>query len=199
MGVNDWAQGERRLAMTMSLWVVIAAALIAVSGTIYTAHMTLRNNQNSLKQTLDMKMREIADGNEQESDTERESERGSNLAEARQLRDELKADREEIRAERDNLANELKAEQQRAIKSDEVSRAERAEFRIEISMLQAAQRDTDAAKSDNQAIIDGINKRHAGEIAKYKKQMLAFTATIVKLGIRVKEMEARVPTDPPAG
>ena len=176
--------------MTTSLWIVIAAALIAAFGTIYSARTTMRNSQDTLKQSFDLKMRELAEENRQEADEARQTERGSNLAEAQQIREELKADREEMRRDRDRVATDLKAEQKRAAEAELFSQVERAEFRAEISMLQAAQREIDVERSQNKLIIEALKKQHSAEIAKYKRQLQILTSTIAKMEARIKELEA---------
>ena len=175
--------------MALSLWVVIVAALIAVVGTIYTAHTSLKTNQNTLKQAMDIKMREIAQENKQEAEDARQDERGSNLAEALRIREELKDAREEMRHERDKVATDLKAEQKRAAEAEQFAQLERTEFRAEISMLQAAQREIDIERAQNKLIIDALKKQHCAEVAKYKKQLLLLTSTIAKMEARIKELE----------
>ena len=176
--------------MTTSLWIVLVAAAIAAVGTIYSARVSLKNSQETLRQSFDLKMREIAEENRQEADEARQTERGSNLAEAQQIREELKADREEMRRDRDRVAADLKAEQKRAAEAELFSQVERAEFRAEISMLQAAQREIDVERSQNKLIIEALKKQHCAEIAKYKRQLQVLTSTIFKMEARIKELEA---------
>ena len=175
--------------MTTSLWIVLAAALIAAFGTIYTARMTLKNSQDTLKQSFDLKMREIAEDNRQEADKTRQTERGSNLAEALQIREELKEARDEMRLERDRMATDLKAERTRATEAEKFSQIERNEFRAEISMLQSSQREIDTERAQNKLIIDGLKKQHADEIAKYKKELSGLIAKIARMEARIKELE----------
>ena len=176
--------------MTTSLWIVLVAAAIAAIGTIYSARVSLKNSQETLKQSFDLKMREIAEENRQEADEARQTERGSNLAEAQQIREELKADREEMRRDRDRVAADLKAEQKRAAEAEMFAQLERTEFRAEISDLQSAQREIDVERAHNKLIIEGLKKQHCAEIAKYKKQLTSLTATIAKMEARIKELEA---------
>ena len=176
--------------MTMSLWVVIAAALIAVIGTIYTARMSLRTNQNTLKQSLEIKMREIAEDNAQEAEEARQSERGSNLAEAKQIREELKLSREEMRCDRDRVAVQLKAEQCRASEAEQLAQAERTELRVEISVLQAKQWEIDTERAQHKLLVETLKKQHGAEIAKYKRQLSALAATVTRMETRIKEIEA---------
>ena len=176
--------------MTTSLWIVLVAAAIAAVGTVYSARVSLKNSQETLRQSFDLKMREIAEENRQEADEARQTERGSNLAEAQQIREELKADREEMRRDRDRVAADLKAEQKRAAESEMFAQLERTEFRTEISMLQAAQREIDVERTQNKLIIDGLKKQHCAEIAKYKRELSVLVAKIAKMEARIKELEA---------
>ena len=183
--------------MTTSLWIVLVAAAIAAIGTIYSARVSLKNSQETLKQSFDLKMREIAEENRQEADEARQTERGSNLAEAQQIREELKADREEMRRDRDRVATDLKAEQKRAAEADLFAQLERTEFRAEISVLQSAQREIDVERAQNSVereqnkqIIEALKKQHCAEIAKYKKELLGLNAKIAKMEARIKELEA---------
>ena len=176
--------------MTTSLWIVLVAAAIAAIGTIYSARVSLKNSQETLRQSFDLKMREIAEENRQEADEARQTERGSNLAEAQQIREELKADREEMRRDRDRVAADLKAEQKRAAEAEMFAQLERTEFRAEISVLQAAQREIDVERAHNKLIIEGLKKQHCAEIAKYKRQLQILTSTIAKMEARIKELEA---------
>ena len=176
--------------MTMSLWIVIAAALIAVVGTIYTAHTSLKTNQNTLKQAMDIKMREIAAENAQEAEDARQDERGSNLAEAQKIREELKTSRDEMKADRDNLTLMLLASEKRTRETEEFARLERTEFRVEISMLQAKQKDIDAERAQHKTLIETLKRGHCAEIAKYKRQLVTLTATVSRMEARIKELEA---------
>ena len=176
--------------MTTSLWIVLVAAVIAAFGTIYNARVTLRNSQDTLKQSLDLRMREVADENRQEADRSRETERGSNLAEAMEIRKELKDARDEMRHERDKNASDLRAERNRALEVEQFAQIERTEFRTEISMLQAAQREIDKEREQNKQIIDALKKQHCAEIAKYKRELLGLNAKIAKMEARIKELEA---------
>ena len=175
--------------MTTSLWIVLVAAAIAALGSVYSARVSLKNSQETLKQSFDLKMRELAEENRQEADEARQTERGSNLAEAKQIREELKADREEMRRDRDRVATDLKTEQKRAAEAELFSQMAQAEFRAEISMLQAAQREIDVERTQNKLIIDGLKKQHCAEIAKYKRQLQILTSTIAKMEARIKELE----------
>ena len=176
--------------MTMSLWIVIAAALIAVVGTIYTAQTSLKTNQNTLKQAMDIKMRELAQENKQEAEDARQDERGSNLAEAQKIREELKTGRDEMKADRDRLTVMLLASEKRATETEEFARLERGEFRVEISVLQAKQRDIDAERAQHKTLIETLKKSHCAEIAKYKRQLCALTSTVSRMEARIKELEA---------
>ena len=183
--------------MTTSLWIVLVAAVIAAFGTIYNARVTLRNSQDTLKQSLDLRMREVADENRQEADRSRETERGSNLAEAMEIRKELKEARDEMRHERDKNASDLRAERNRALEVEQFAIIERTEFRAEISVLQAAQREIDIERAQNSVereqnkqIIEALKKQHCAEIAKYKKELLGLNAKIAKMEARIKELEA---------
>ena len=176
--------------MTTNLWAVIIGALIAVAGTIYTAIVSLKTNQNTLKQSLEIKMREIAAENVQEAEDARQDERGSNLAEAKSLREELKVSREEIRADRDRIALMLAASEKKSFEVEEFARLERGEFRVEISMLQAKQREIDSERAMHKTLIDTLKKQHCAEIAKYKKQLVTLTSTVARMEARIKELEA---------
>ena len=176
--------------MTISLWVVVASALIAVCGTIYTARSSLRTSQAQLKQSLEIQMRELAQKNALEAEDARQDERGSNLAEAKQLREELKAGREEMRQDRDRIAAELKIERKRVAEVEEFARIEQNEFRQEISMLQAQQREIDTERVQHKQFVESLKKTHCTEVAKYKKQLAALAATVAKMEARIKELEA---------
>ena len=179
--------------MNINFLVVITAALIAVFGTIYTARVSLKNNQSTLRQSLDIRMREIAQENAQEAEDARQDERGSNLAEAKQIREELKTSREEMRADRDRMAAMLKAEQIRAIEVEQIAKLERSGFHTEILVLQEKQRDIDTERAHHKAQVDTLKKQHCVEITKYKRQLVALTAIVKEMEARVKELEASKP------